>query len=387
MNIGEKMSIKKRGQNEGSIYFHNKSNSWCAQISLEGKRITKYFKTKTEARAWIKKTLDQIDSGLSLKGASSNVKQFLSEWIIAVTPNLAPTSARDYASYINRHINPYIGKIKLSELRPDQVQTFYNRLSQKGYTQSTIRIVHAVLHKSLNQAVKWGLIGRNPSSLVEKPKPKKKEMKTWNNLQVMSFLSAIQDPKYQALFYLAVTTGMRQGELLGLMWEDLDWITGHIQVKRQLQRITGLGKVLREPKSASGKRTIVLGQTALDKLKENKDNQFRLKSFVGENWKEHNLIFTSSVGTGIEPRRMYLMFKKYSKNVNLPSIRLHDLRHTAATLMLQENVHPKIVQERLGHSDITLTLNTYSHVTPVMQNDVAEKLDNLLKPILVSNQA
>ncbi|MBT4001937.1 MAG: tyrosine-type recombinase/integrase, partial [Chloroflexi bacterium] len=98
-------------------------------------------------------------------------------------------------------------------------------------------------------------------------------------------------------------------------------------------------------------------------------------------------IFTSSVGTGIEPRRMYLMFKKYSKNVNLPSIRLHDLRHTAATLMLQENVHPKIVQERLGHSDITLTLNTYSHVTPVMQNDVAEKLDNLLKPILVSNQA
>jgi integrase len=381
------MSIKKRGQNEGSIYFHNKSKSWCAQISLEGKRISKYFKIKTEARAWIKETLDQIDNGLTFKGANSTVKQFLSEWIIAVTPNLAPTSARDYASYINRHINPYLGKIKLSELRPDHVQTFYNRLSQKGCTQSTIRIVHAVLHKSLNQAVRWGLIGRNPASLVEKPKPKKKEMKTWNNLQVMSFLSVIQDPKYQALFYLAVTTGMRQGELLGLMWEDLDWITGYIQVKRQLQRITGYGKVLRKPKTASGQRMIVLGQTALDMLKENKENQFKLKNFAGEKWEENDFIFTSNKGTGIEPRRMYLMFKKYSAKANLPSIRLHDLRHTAATLMLQENVHPKIVQERLGHSDITLTLNTYSHVTPVMQSDVAEKLDILLKPILVSNQA
>jgi integrase len=378
------MTSKKRGQNEGSIYYHNNSNSWCAQISLDGKRKTKYFETKKEARDWNKKMLDQIDNGLTYKGSKTTTKSYLREWLITVTPNLAPTTARDYGSYVNRHILPFLGKVILSDLRPDQVQTFYTHLTEKGCSQTTIRIVHAVLHKALNQAVRLGLLGRNPASLVVKPKPKKKEMKTWNDTHVMSFLSVVKDPQYQALYYLAVTTGMRQGELLGLMWTDLDWISGHIQVKRQLQRITGQGKVFREPKSASGKRTIVIGQVGLDKLKANQENQQKLKVFAGEKWKERNLIFTTIIGTPMEPRKMYLMFKKYSNEIDLPSIRLHDLRHTAATLMLQEGIHPKIVQERLGHSDISLTLNTYSHVTPVMQQRVAEKLDNLLKPIPVN---
>jgi integrase len=378
------MTSKKRGQNEGTIYFHKNSNSWCAQISIEGKRKTKYCKTKKEARDWNKNMLDQIDNGLTLKGAKTTLENFLTEWLIAVTPNLAPTTTRDYGSYIKRHILPVLGKVKLSDLRPDQVQTFYNHLVKKGCSQYTVRIVHAVLHRALNQAVRWGLIGRNPASLVEKPKPKKIEMKTWNDHQVMSFLSVIEDPQYQALYYLAVTTGMRQGELLGLKWKDLDWISGHIQVKRQLQRITGQGKVFREPKTASGKRTIVIGQAGIDKLKDNQENQQNLRMFAGEKWKENKLIFTTSIGTPMEPRRMYLMFKKYANEVHLPSIRLHDLRHTAATLMLQAGVHPKIVQERLGHADISLTLNTYSHVSPVMQQNVAEKLDILLMPIQVS---
>jgi integrase len=194
-----------------------------------------------------------------------------------------------------------------------------------------------------------------------------------------------KDTRFEALFWMAVATGLRQGELLGLRWSDLDWQTRRLHVQRQLQRIKG-GHEFSEPKSAAGRRVIVLGEETIRKLREDLDFQTKEKQNAKELWHENDLVFPSTIGTPWDHSNLYKNYKLFLKKADLPDIRFHDLRHTAATLMLQQGVHAQIVQERLGHADITLTLNTYSHVLPSMQEDAAEKLDELLTPIDVSNE-
>jgi integrase len=246
-----------------------------------------------------------------------------------------------------------------------------------------VRVIHSVFHCALNRAVKWGLLGRNPASHVDKPKVNRKEMKTLTAEQVIRLLNFSQGSRYEALYHLAVTTGLRQGELLGLRWSDLDWGTGHLRVQRQLQRVPGQGLVLNEPKSSSGRRLVVLGPATLDKLRDHKRQQWREKIVAGDRWRENDLIFPSTIGTPMGPRNMVREFKESLQRARLPNIRFHDLRHTAATLMLQEGIHPKVIQERLGHSQISITMDTYSHVLPAMQEEAAQKLDDLLTPIKV----
>jgi integrase len=222
------------------------------------------------------------------------------------------------------------------------------------------------------------LLGRNPTSHVDKSKVKRKEMKTLTAEQVIRLLNLSQGSRYEALYHLAVTTGLRQGELLGLRWSDLYWGTGHLKVQRQLQRVPGEGLVLNEPKSASGRRLVVLGPATLDKLRTHKRSQWEERIEVGNRWQENDLVFPSTIGTPMGPRNVVREFKELLQKAGLPEIRFHDLRHTAATLMLQEGVHPKVVQERLGHSQISITMDTYSHVLPAMQEEAAVKLDDLL---------
>lgn len=179
---------------------------------------------------------------------------------------------------------------------------------------------------------------------------------------------------------------MRQGEILGLKWADLDWKTGKLHVQRQIQRMTGKGLVFTEPKSAAGRRVVAVSKSTLNILEEHSNLQQHEKILAGDHWVETDLIFSSTIGTPLDHRNLYREFKETLKKAGLPNIRFHDLRHTAASLMLQQGIHPKVVQERLGHSDITLTLNTYSHVLPSMQEDAAEKMDEVLKPIDVSNE-
>jgi integrase len=183
------------------------------------------------------------------------------------------------------------------------------------------------------------------------------------------------------LYYLAITTGLRAGELLGLKWDDLDWAMGCLHVQRQVQRVPGSGLALLEPKSAAGRRVVVLGQTMMTVLDEHFKKQDRLRTFAGERWQDHGMIFTSQTGTCLDHRNVYREFKEILRKAGLPDIRFHDLRHTAATLMLRDGIHPKIVQERLGHAQISITMDTYSHVLPAMQDEVAKKMDELIAPI------
>lgn len=368
---------RKRGQNEGGIYFYKRLNKWAAQVTIEGKRKTKYFDKKGDALKWLREMQNQIDQGLTLQGMNSTLGEYMHQWLESASPSLRPNTVADYAGYIRRHIAPELGDIKIAELRPDQVQKLYNEKAREGYSQTTIRMIHAVLHRALNQAVRWGIIMRNPASVVNKPKPRRKEMKIWNETEVVSFLSLFTGTRFDALFYLAVTTGMRKGELLGLKWNDLDWGNQELNIQRQLVRVTGKGRVFQEPKTAAGRRVVVLGNGAIERLRKHQAIQDDLRQFAGIRWKDHGVIFTTTIGTPENPDNVYHRFKGAIKKAGLPEIRFHDLRHTAATLMLKQGIHPKVVQERLGHSDISLTLNTYSHVTPAMQQDAADKMDEL----------
>jgi integrase len=303
---------KKRGQNEGSIY-QRKDGSWCAQVTIQGRRLTKYTKTKGECREWLKSTLAQIDNGLTFAGAQASLGDYMQEWLMSIKPSLRPKTWNQYSQENRMHITPILGNIKLKDVRPDQVQALYNAKLEEGKSRSRVRIIHAVLHRAFEAAIQWGLIGRNPADAVSKPRPLKKAMKVWNEEQLIAFLSVVAGTRYEALYYLAITTGLRQGELLGLLWSDIDWLTGQIHVQRQLQRVTGEGLVLVEPKTKAGNRVVVVGSKAIDKLRKHFQMQQFERQVAGKRWQENDLIFTSTIGTPNEPRNAFRNFKDIRK--------------------------------------------------------------------------
>ena len=375
---------KKRSQGEGSI-FQRKDGLWAAQMTIQGKHVAKYFHSQSECREWLKVTRAQVENGLTLSGAQTTLAHFLSEWLVATGNSIRPKTFVQYQQIVRQHIVPTLGNIKLKDLRPDHIQALYNQKAKDGMSNRTLLLVHAVLHRAFNQALKWGIVVRNPVQAVNRPKFKHKEMKTLTDSQVRTFLSFATNSRFEVLYWLAVTTGLRRGELLGLKWSDLDWANHRIRVQRQLQRLPS-GLEFSEPKSSAGKRVIAVGDSTIAKLRKHVEFQSRERQEAGKSWHENDLIFPSPIGTPMDPDNLCHEFKRLLVAAGLPDIRFHDLRHTAASLMLQQGVHPKVVQERLGHSDISLTLNTYSHILPVMQDEVAHKMDELLTPIDVSEQ-
>ncbi len=368
---------KNRGHNEGTIY-QRPDGRWCAQVSLSGRRLTHYAKTQRDCRDWLKETIAQVDSGLTIEGARTTLAEYLGKWLEIAKPSLRPNTSIQYTWIVRQYITPEIGSIRLKDLRPDHIQALLSDNLEAGVGVRTIQLIHAVLHRALVQALKWGLVGRNPADAVEKPRAARQEMRVLDPAQVLVLLNAAPDTYWEALLYLAVTTGLRQAELLGLCWTDLDWQTGELKVQRQSQYIIGQGFVFSEPKSAAGRRLVVLGDVALGKLRKHHEAQDEQRAKAGERWREKGLIFATHLGTPMHPRNLRVSFGKLLVKAGLPRVRFHDLRHTAATLMLQQGVHPKVVQERLGHANINLTLGTYSHVLPGMQGDAAHKLDTLL---------
>lgn len=373
--------MTRRGNNEGSI-FQRKDGRWCAAITIDGKRLYLYGKTRKEVAQKLKDTLAQVDAGLTIKAAKYTLDGYLAEWMGSMRSSVRPRTWEQYDQVIRTHINPYIGKLRLKDLRPDHIQKLYN-LKQDQLGAATIRIMHAILHKSLKQALKWGLVSRNSADAVTRPREVRAEMTVLTAEQAQSLLSYVTGSRYEALYYLALITGLRRGELLGLKWSDLDWVTGVLMVQRQLLWTKTNGLAFAEPKTKKGRRPVKLGMSAIDKLRKHLALQQTERRFNVKRWQENDLIFPSMIGTPMDPTNLTHFHGELIGKIGLPKIRFHDLRHTAATLMLQEGIHPKVVQERLGHSTITMTLDQYSHVLPGMQDEAAERLDTLLTPIPV----
>ncbi|MEX2161962.1 MAG: site-specific integrase [Anaerolineales bacterium] len=374
----------KRANQEGSA-FQLKNGSWRAQITLDGKRLSFSALSQGECRDWIRKMLNKVDAGLTYEVMQITLAEYLHDWLANAKTTIRFTTFEQYQQITRDYIKPLLGNVKVFELRPEHVQHLYATHLQNGASARTVRMVHCVVHRSLNQAVQMGLIDRNPASFVKPPRLKRKEMKFYDEGQVQALLitaEAAQD-RYLALWKVAVTTGMRMGELLGLKWVDLDWSKGYLQVRRQLKVTRGGGFHFAEPKSKAGLRAIVLGLDTLSLLKVHQDQLHQERVQLGDRWKEQDLIFPSSVGTPTRPGKILVRFKRLIKLAGLPEIRFHDLRHTAASLMLNNGIPLIVVSRRLGHAQPSITLNVYGHMIPMMQEQAAELMDKITAPISI----
>jgi integrase len=369
--------MARRGHGEGSIYLR-KDGRWAASISLGGrKRKTFYGKTRKEVQEQLKVELHEQQQGKLVTGPRQNVKQFLTYWLEDVQKS--SVRLRTYQRYemqLRRHILPAIGNMQLSKLAPQHIQAFYAQMLQNGLAPQTVRLLHAMLHKAFDYAVSVGLLARNVCDIVSLPRIEKYEARSLTLEQVQQLLSAAKGHRVEALWVLVLVTGMRRGEMLGLKWSDINLDTGVISVQRSLVDVKG-GIIESKPKSSKGYRSILLPSFAVDALRAHKERQIALRESAIK-WKEGDYVFCTSHGTPFAAANLRTMFKSLLQSAGLPDIRFHDLRHSVATLLLSIGTHPKVVQELLGHGQIGMTMDTYSHVMPTLQRDTMARLDDLL---------
>jgi len=344
----------------------------------DGKRKSYYGETRDEAQKKMRRGQRDIDAGLPIVGDKQTVDQFLSTWLETAKQQLKPGSFHRYETNTRLHILPVIGKHALSKLTPQHVQALYTQKMESGLSSTTVRQIHLILHRALKDAQRMGLVQRNVTEMVRPPRTRKIEMKTLDARQVDLFFEAVANERLEALFVLAVTTGMRQGELLGLRWQDVDVDKGVLHINRTLY-MRGGSIILSEPKTLHSKRTIHLTKLAIYALRKHRIKYLQEALAFGPTWNaEYNLVFPTSTGNPILASHLVEQpFHRVLKKAGLPMIRFHDLRHTAATLMLEHGINPKVVSEILGHSDIAITLGVYGHITPRMQQMAMEAIDKL----------
>ena len=310
---------------------------------------------------------------------SQTLTQYLSGWLETVRPTIKPRTHESYALNARR-ILPHLGRVRLDALTPAQVQDCYNQLLASGLSPRSVQQAHALLHKALADAMRLDLVPRNVAGAVNVPRPRRREMQTLTAEQLQLLFEVTRDDRFGALWVLLGTAGLRLGEALGLKWSDIEFSRRTLLVRRAVQRQKGgVGLVFVEPKTARSRRTIQLSTLAADALKRHQERQTFERKTAAEAWHDHDLVFCTHAGNPLEIARIHDNFKPSLARTGLPNIRVHDLRHTAATLMLEQGVHPKVVQEMLGHSSIALTLDTYSHVAPTMHRDAVNRIDALFK--------
>lgn len=368
----------RRNNNEGSITKRT-DGRWMARITLEdGKRRTFYGKTRQEVASVLKAAIRDLDSGLPVLGAGQSVAEYLDSWLQATQQTIRPRTWRRREEYIRLHLSPTLGRHPLAKLSPQQVQAFYAEKLEEGLSSTTVRHLHAELHRALKSAFRLGLVQRNVTEMVDPPRMEHREMPTLSREQARTLLAAAAGNRFEALYVLALSTGMRQGELLALKWRDVNLDDGTIQVRASLQH-AGAGFIFTEPKTKQSRRLIKLPKIAVEALHRHRLQQALERTKVGDGWVEHDLVFPNSIGAPKDGRNVLNWgFRPLLEKAGLPRIRFHDLRHTAATLLLESGVNPKIVSEMLGHSHISITLSLYSHVTPHMQQLAADAMDAAL---------
>jgi integrase len=267
---------------------------------------------------------------------------------------------------VNKHVAPALGNVRLSKLTPAHLQGFYCSKLDSGLSPRTVQYIHVVLHRALKQALRWGLTVRNVAEAVDPPRVPKKEITPLSPGQARAFLEAVRGDRLEALYVLAIHTGMRQGELFNLRWDDVDLDAGVLRV--------------RGTKTTRSRRTVTLSETALDALRSHLERQLGEIDKAGSLWRENGLVFATAIGTPLSRQNLtQRSFKPLLEKAGLPQIRFHDLRHTCATILLSRGVHAKFVQELLGHATIAITLDTYSHVLPGMGGGTAVAMDEALR--------
>jgi len=348
----------------------------------ERRRETKSgFATRKDCQAAMNKLLVAVEQHSYTTPTKASVREYLTkEWLPAVKATIRPSTYNSYVQHVECHIAPHIGSVKLAKLTGSQVNALYAKLAdtgrkdgKTGLSPMTIHHVHACLHKACKDAVRWGHLPKNPLEAADPPRKKSdgtKEMQTWSKEQLKAFLGAVAGERLSPLWHTIAMTGMRRGEAIGLRWTDVDLENARLSVRRALIPINR-EVVVSAPKTAKGRRVIALDPGTVEVLKGQAARQLGEQTQPGENWVDTGLVFTLENGEALDPESVSRYFRQAVKKSMLPQIRLHDLRHTHATLALQAGIHPKVVSERLGHATISITLGTYSHAIPAMQEEAA----------------
>lgn len=381
---------KKRGNGEGSIYEHKRNGKKVGYRgaytvhTVDGpKRRYVSGKTRDEVRRKLIEAVANRDKGIVYDDKNLSVGDYLDRWLSDSVRGTVRESTYSRDKYlVVHHIKPTLGRFKLKNLNALHIQGLYRDRLDSSLSGSTVQKMHHVLHKALSQAVRWDLIARNPADAIKVPTPTPKEMHPLSAEQARQLLETAQDNRLEALYVLAVHTGMRRGELLGLRWEDvdLDAATPTVRVRRTITRKgKGGSYALGEPKTKNSRRTVRLTQRSAEAVRSHRTQQVQEKQRMGSLYQEQGLVFAGETGNIINPSNLrQRSFAPLLKRAGLPRITFHDLRHTCASLLFQRNVHPKFVQELLGHASIAITLDTYSHMLPGMGGEAADAMSEAL---------
>jgi integrase len=372
--------MARRGNNEGTI-VQRKDGRWegkCYVLLPNGRRVRRsvYGRTRAEVAAKLAVLQNDARQGIAAPKAGMTVAEYLATWLEDVAKRkLRPRTFENYEMVVRVHLVPGLGRKRLDRLNPTDVRRFLHGKADEGLAASTVKKLHVVLGSALQAAVRDGLVARNVARLVQVSVPDGLPHKPWDLAEGQRFLQAVKGERLEALWSVALALGLRRGEIAGLRWEDVDLDAGTLRVEQTLQRTKACLAYV-PPKTRRSRRTVPLPNACVDALKAHRERQDKERADLGKAWTDTGLVFTTSVGTAIEPRNISRSFEQLCHRAKLRRIRLHDLRHTCATLLLVQGVSARVVMEILGHSQIAVTMNTYTHVVPELQRDAVDRLAN-----------
>jgi integrase len=365
--------VTRRGNGEGSI-GQLRTGRWLARTYFDGRRKAYYGKTRAEVAKKLALAIKAQSDGLPVPSDKQLFGEFVERWIETVTPSLRPKTASNYAQLLRSHAVPLIGRVQLVRLQPSDLVRVYEERRKAGAAPRSILHLHRAIYRCLRHAERWGNVVRNVAALVDPPQVAHTEMRALNADEARRLLHAVEGDRLEAFLVLALSTGMRSGELLGLTWRAVDLDRGSVSVIASLQP-TPDGLRLVEVKTNRSRRVIDIEPRVVAALRRHRASQEMERRVAGAVWCESDLVFTTELGAPTDGRDLIRKwFRPLLIRAGLPPIRIHDLRHSYASIALARGVHPKVVQEALGHSTIAVTLDLYSHVVPSLQRDAAKQI-------------
>ena len=370
--------MTRRAPGEGSIY-RRKDGRWVGQAHKDtGGRSFVYGRTQREVREQLTVINRDLQQGIAPITGRIALARYLEGWLVdAAKPTLRASTFVSYRTIVRKHLIPKLGNVQLARLTPLMIERFLNERLETGLSPRRVQYFHAVLRRALNRAMKAGYIARNVATLVDPPRIPHKEIEPFTPSQVRVLLEAAKGNRLEALYSVAVAVGLRQGEALGLRWQDVDFEAGLIHARFELQRLEGRFHLV-ELKSRRSHRTLAMPPYIAEKLREHGARQREEHLLLGPEWHDNDLVFTSHTGLPLDGKNVTRSFQRLLKRVGLPRRRFYDLRHSCATLLLVQGVPARVVMEILGHSQIGLTMNTYTHVLPELNRAAANGMQNFL---------
>ena len=375
--------MSRRAPGEGSLYQAS-DGRWVGSLSLgydsNGKRRRKvlYGETQKEVREQLDRLKVDITRGLPVRAAGLTVRELLRDFLkdAEERDRWAPSTLRRHKGIVDVHLIPALGRHRLEKLTPQHVQELLNAKIGEGLSPRSVLYIRAILRQALGRAERWGQVPRNVAKLVDPPRMRRREMTSLTSEQARQLLAAVRGDRVEALYTVAISVGLRQGEALGLRWQNVDLDAGTLTVADTLHKL-GSGYELREPKTEKSRRTIALPQVAITALKRHWSAQLEAR-LRAERWHDWNLVFTEVDGRPLHGPTVTRRFQRLLSEIGMPRMRFHDLRHSCASLLLAQGVDLKSIQETLGHSTISVTMDTYSHLQDEARRTVADRMDEAL---------